>query len=85
MYSGDVEKAYAEYADENQVELIKQAVERQLSAPVKYFTDNEVLRDDVFNEVLEYAQKKKTMEIVAILLDYRNKRGSIDAFSRYEL
>ena len=52
---------------------------------LKFFTEMGMLEDSVFYEVLEYAQKRKAMEIVALLLDHRNSRTDMDEFSRYEI
>ena len=51
---------------------------------MKYFTDTDSVDQDTFSEVLEFAQKEKAMDIIALLLDYRNKHNEMDLFSKYD-
>ena len=61
------------------------AVDNQFLLSMKYFTDRDRMNTEEFNDILEYAQKKKAMEIVALLLEYRNRRGEMDLFDKYGL
>ena len=63
---------------------MKQAVEENLLQAVKYFTDTDSIEQQGLSEILEYAQEKKAMEIIALLLDYRNKHKEMDHFSKYD-
>ncbi|MBQ6582753.1 MAG: hypothetical protein IJH77_02870, partial [Mogibacterium sp.] len=67
------------------VRLLRLAVDYQLLDAVHYYTDHDVLAMDQYHEVLEYAQKKKAMEIVALLLEYRSRHDEIDVFDKYQL
>ena len=67
------------------VTLIKWAIDNQFLRAVKYFTDNDEIRMADFNEILEYAQKKKTMEIVALLLEYHSRHDEEDIFDKYQI
>ncbi len=62
---------------------MKQAVEENLLQAVKYFTDTDSIEQQGLSEILEYAQEKKAMEIIALLLDYR-KHKEMDHFSKYD-
>ena len=57
----------------------------QLTDAMSYLTAERLIPADQFAEVLEYAQKEKKMEIVAILLEYRNSWGGDDVFEKYSI
>ena len=61
------------------------AVDNSLLNVMKYFTDYKLFDKDIFDGILEYAQQKKAMEIVALLLKYRGEDNRITAFDKYEL
>ena len=65
--------------------LMQIAVDNSLLNVMKYFTDYKLFDKDIFDGILEYAQQKKAMEIVALLLKYRGEDNRITAFDKYEL
>ena len=59
-------------------------LKKKLLRAVKYFTDTDSIEQQELSEILEYAQQKRAMDIIALLLDYRNKHKEIDHFSKYD-
>ncbi len=90
-------EAYMEYEDDNgklfhrwiegkKELLLKKGIDLKLSYVIHYFTHFNLIDMVHFHEILEYAQKKKAMEVVALLLEYRNKLDvEIDLFDKYSL
>ena len=85
LFNGAVSGKCRKYAEDHLETILMKAVDEKLTDAVKFFTERDMLEDSVFYEVLEYAQKKKAMEIVAVLLDHRNSRTDMDEFSRYDI
>ena len=84
-YPADISDTYERYLDENRMKVLRRAVDTQLLDAVKYFTDHSALSAAEYYEILEYAQKRKAMEIVALLLDHRNARDDLDNTSKYDI
>ena len=75
---------YAAYIVDHKDYILQRAIEEKLLRAVKYFTDTDSIEQQELSEILEYAQQKKAMDIIALLLDYRNKHKEIDHFSKYD-
>ena len=85
LFGSAVSEKCRKYAVDHLKPILMKAVDEKLTDAVKFFTEKDMLEDSVFYEVLEYAQRKKAMEIVAVLLDHRNSRTDMDEFSRYDI
>ena len=83
-FTEEKRRQYTDYIAGHQDYILKQAVEENLLQAVKYFTDTDSIEQQGLSEILEYAQEKKAMEIIALLLDYRNKHKEMDHFSKYD-
>ena len=85
LYTPETAAAYRKYLEAEQERILKTAVNESLTDAVRYFTEQDMLSDTGYFEILEYAQNRKAMEIVAVLLDHRKKREDLDEFSRYDI
>jgi len=84
-YPQEIAVQYRSYIAGREEKIVKAAIDRQLTDSLRYFTDQWAIGAEVFPRILEYAQQKRRMEIVAVLLEYRKGLGTADAFSQYAL
>ncbi len=85
-YEKENAACFAHWIRDNKALLLKKGIDLQLSYIVHYFTSFHLIELKYFYEILEYAQKKKAMEPVALLLEYRNKmEEEADLFDKYSL
>ena len=85
-YGGAVAAAYTAWTEANKIKLLNAAIDGDLLQSASYFTGHSLLGEAEFQAALERAQQQKRMEIVALLLEYRNRSlSAADAFGKYSL
>jgi len=84
-YPEDIRTQYESYIKDNMEFLARRIIDEQLTDALQYLTAHQAIGKTEYPRILEYAQQKKTMEIVALLLEYRGQREDIDAFDKYAL
>lgn len=84
-YEPKYQAGYERYIRENREMILKKGIDQKLSYIIHYFTKFSLIEQKDFNRVLEYAQRQKAMEAVAILLEYRNSQKEEDLFDKYAL
>jgi hypothetical protein len=86
QYPGEIATAYRSFVDAHTRALAKAAIDRDLLYAAAYFTNHVLIGAGDFPLILERAQQRKAMEIVTLLLDYKNKRlKEADVFEKYSL
>lgn len=87
-YGFDMENAdcYQRYIEVHKEAFLRRSIDLQLSFVVHYFTKFALIGMADFEKILEYAQRKKAMEAVAILLEYRNtQKTGANLYDKYSL
>ena len=85
-FSGGKALRWADCAAKSRAELAASAIDKGLTNAFAYLTSHGLIEHGEFNELLERAQRAKAMEIVALLLEYRNaKLGGEGVFDRFSL
>ena len=85
-YAPDMTYRWRETALAHRQELLRLAVDWGMLDAVSWYTDGEQIPAAEFPALLEYAQQAKAMEIVALLLDYRQRvLAGADPFAQFEL
>ncbi|MBR1671678.1 MAG: leucine-rich repeat domain-containing protein, partial [Fretibacterium sp.] len=87
VYSSSRASAYEDWIQDegHALELLSAAIERNMSDAMRFFALSGHIPPDVYPQALDRAQRARRMEIVAILLDYRQNIPNENPMARFSI